>query len=385
MLDIVACLVAVGLLLGSGAGASHGEALFEDNIVVPLDPNHTHRGITGTILELKDGSLLYVHSAVGSQYTGIVGQKSTDGGRSWSEAFSVQPKAGLSETAHPSLLRLDNGKILLAYDVQNLGVEDPDPSKGGDQHMYVRLSSDEGQTWAEQICATFMPGICHAMPDKVLQLSTGRIIMPVESPWPVKGKNYTSLIFYSDNGGYTWWPSNNVVDLGSTTEEPSVVELADGRLVMFCRNRRGYMARSYSEDQGLTWSEPELVEDLPHPSAGFHVVRIPTTGDLLCVWCNNEYAPAWASGENTETVQVAQLANYPRGAVRSPLTAAISRDGGQTWEHHRNIAEDPEGVYGDYGYPGISFIEDGQICLVNYHATDGLHIARIGVDWFYEK
>jgi sialidase-1 len=222
------------------------------------------------------------------------------------------------------------------------------------------------------------------MPDKAVQLSTGRIILPIESPWPTEGRNYTSLVFYSDNEGYSWWPSSNVVDLGSTTEEPSVVELADGRLAMFCRNNRGYMARACSEDQGETWSEPELVEDLPHPNAGFHVVTLPTTGDLLAVFCQNLHAPALARGEEQPTVQVAQLRRL-LGQVRAPLTTAISRDGGLTWEHHRDITHDPEGVYGDYGYPGVAFVEDGTVCLVNYHAIDGLHLARIGVDWLYGR
>jgi len=73
------------------------------------------------------------------------------------------------------------------------------------------------------------------------------------------------------------------------------------------------------------------------------------------------------------------------GSVRSPLTCAISRDEGQTWEHIRNIAEDPPGEYGDYGYPGCTFVENGTVAIVNYHALDGLHVVRIGVDWFYGK
>ncbi len=49
----------------------------------------------------------------------------------------------------------------------------------------------------------------------------------------------------------------------------------------------------------------------------------------------------------------------------------------------------------DYGYRGsmgdfvqlkdgsllMSFIKD--LCLVGYHARDSIHVARIGIDWFY--
>jgi len=385
-------VIHVGLVVASGNGETTGKAMFEDKVIVPLPDNHTHRGCTGTILPLKDGSFLFVYTAVEDtalRYVGgagIAARRSTDLGRTWGDRFIVQPRAGLGETGHPSLLRLDNGKILLAYDVQNLTTDSP--NAGGDQHMYVRLSSDEGKSWTEQLCATFMPGICHAMPDKAIQISTGRIIIPVESSWPVTGHgHFVSLCFYSDDGGYLWLPSRNVVDLGSNTTEPSVVELADGRLIMMCRNQLGYLARSYSKDKGLNWSKPELITDLKASPTGFHAVRLPTTGDLLVIYCNNPHrARLRAEGKKEETfVRVAQWTNYPLSAVRAPMASAISRDGGKTWSEHRDITHDPEGVYGDYGYPGITFIEDGKVALVNYHAIDGIHLARIGVDWFYGK
>lgn len=388
--------VIVGLLTGAGGDVGNAPATFEDKVIVPLPANHTHRGTTGSILKLNDGSLLFVYSSCENDPLrktypggGVRARKSTDLGRTWSDPTMLQPRVGLGETGHPSLLRLPDGKILLAYDVQNLTTDDP--NAGGDQHMYVRSSLDEGQTWSEQMSATHMPGICHAMPGKMAQLSTGRIILPVESPWPVDGRHFVSLCFYSDNGGSIWLPSGNQVDFdpkaGGRAEasEPSVAELADGRLIMMCRTQRGYLARAYSKDKGLNWSKPELITDLVCPPCGFHLVHLPTTGDLLAIYCNNPHAPAWAEGKEKTFVQVAQLANYPRGRVRAPLSSAISRDRGRTWQHHRDITHDPEGVYGDYGYPCIMFLDEGKTALVNYHAIDGIHLARIGVDWFYGK
>ena len=67
------------------------------------------------------------------------------------------------------------------------------------------------------------------------------------------------------------------------------------------------------------------------------------------------------------------------------LSGSILRlkDGGQTWGNFRDITRDPEGVYGDYGYPGITWIEDGNVALVNFHALQGIRLARIDVNWFY--
>jgi len=67
------------------------------------------------------------------------------------------------------------------------------------------------------------------------------------------------------------------------------------------------------------------------------------------------------------------------------MASAISRDGGKTWIQHRDITHDPEGVYSDYGYPGNTFIEDGKVALINYHAIDGIHLSRIRIGWFYGK
>ena len=174
----------------------------------------------------------------------------------------------------------------------------------------------------------------------------------------------------------------NFVDLGGATEEPSVVEMDGGRLLMVCRTRRGYLARSDSQDDGLTWSEPELIPELTDPCAGFLATRIPATGDVLVIYCNNPLAPAFCRGEQQQVVRVGEL-EIARGKVRSPLTSAISTDGGQTWGRFRCVAADPKDGYGDFGYPGITWIEDDRVALVNFHALEGIRLARIGLQWFY--
>ena len=56
-------------------------------------------------------------------------------------------------------------------------------------------------------------------------------------------------------------------------------------------------------------------------------------------------------------------------------------DEGKTFINLRHIRRDPED---DFGYQCVEFI-DKDLALVGYHARDGTHIARIGIDWFYEK
>jgi sialidase-1 len=369
----------------SANAGSATKALFEDIVVIPLPTDRTHRGFSGSIVELRDGSLLF---ATGNprneiQQSGIIGRISPDGGRTWGEPFSMQRNFSRYGTLQPSLLRLKDNRILFGYNTLN-NYQGKD-FRLYDGHFYVRYSSDEARTWSDPFCATLYPGYHTVNPDRVIQLASGRIVVPCD--WSREMQNWSSgggevghdvcLCYYSDDG-YTWVRSRNFVDSGKTTEEPSIVALKDGRLLMVFRNRMGYVGKAYSPDQGDSWSEPGFYE-LPSPLSPQHITRIPKTGDLLLLWLNNPLAVGFAKGEKQTIVKVGEITRS-LGQLRAPLSTAISRDEGQTWENIRNITSDPQG---DYGYQGVTFV--GDVALVNYHALDGIHVTRIGVDWFYGK
>jgi len=96
-------------------------------------------------------------------------------------------------------------------------------------------------------------------------------------------------------------------------QEPGVVALKDGRILMFMRNNSGYQYISYSSDQGESWSsaEPSTIKSPRSPAS---IERIPSTGDLLMVWNNNDGKKKAISGK------------------RTPFNTAISRDDGKTWQ-----------------------------------------------------
>jgi sialidase-1 len=354
---------------------------FEDILVVPMVPNRTHRGSSGSIVALRDGTLLFAHANpqhwVDTKYSGVLAHTSADQGRTWSPAFELQKNVARYATLGPSLLRLANGELLFGYNVLNR-FQGPD-TRFYDGKFYVRRSSDDGKTWTDPACATPCNSYHTTNPDAVIQLSTGRIVVPAEWSKAVGGGeagHMVSLCYYSDDG-FTWVRSKNYVDMGSTTEEPSIVELRDGRLLMIFRNRSGFVGRAWSEDGGDTWIRAGYYDQLASPLAPQMIKRIPKTGDLLLIWEHNKDAPAAARKEPQPMVQIGEVQRVT-GAVRSPLTAAISRDDGQTWTHIRDIATGPQA---DYGYTGIAFV--GDLALVNFHSLKGIHVARIGLGWFY--
>ena len=347
--------------------SSPRQALFEDVCAVPMPKaTYGYRGMPGDIVALNDGRLLlaYTHMDANGGGTGAVACKySSDQGRTWGEESILVAKpapAGQGRYCHPSFLRLANGHILLSY-IYSAGAK---PLFG---HNYYRRSVDDGKTWGDQLIVTPHGGYNIVHNDKLVQLSSGRIVVPAEHEYSKPEDDhggYVSYTVYSDDDGYSWHQSKNMVNvLPVEAQEPHVVELKDGRLMMLMRSYSGFVVRAYSSDQAESWSEGEPVKALPLPpysTSALNVKRIPATGDLLLLRC------------------IGGPKESPRR--RTPFASVISKDDGQTWENERIIMGDPED---DYGYPGLTFLDD--VALVVYHQRDGLHVARIGIDWFYGK
>ncbi len=339
----------------------------EDVHVVKLPVGeYGYRGMPGDIEVLKDGRLLLAYTRIlpTGQADGAIGARySVDRGRTWGEEFVLVPKpspAGSHHYCHPSFLRLKNGDILMTY---IYGVEG-EPLFG---HTYYRRSVDDGKTWGDQLVLTPQWGYQLVHNDKAVQLSNGRILVPVETQVRSdRGDHggYVSYTAWSDDDGLKWHRSTNEVNmLPIEAQEPHVVELKDGRVMMLMRSYSKYVGRAYSTDRGQTWSKGEQVKELPLPpynTSALNVRRIRRTGDLLLLRCNGG----------------------PKGPPRrrTPLVSVISKDEGATWTNERVLAGDPEN---DYGYPSLTFVDD--LAVISHHRRDGLHVLRVGVDWFYGK
>ncbi len=340
-------------------------ALFEDVHAAAMPRRRFgYRGNVGDIAALSDGRLLLSYSSIressgdGTVVGDITGRLSHDLGKSWGEPFQLipcpQPFRESEEYRHPGFLRLANGQLLLTY-IYFAG------SLPRFAHSYYRRSTDDGATWGDQFIVTPHAGANHVFNDKLVQLPSGRILAPCEREIREEGgdhRGYVSTVFHSDDDGYSWHQSENVVDtLPVEAQEPHVVPLRNGRMMMLCRTYSGCVVRSYSDDEGVTWSPGEEMRGLKLSanSSALNVKRIPDTGDLLLL-------------RSTGT----------KDRLRTPFVSAVSRDEGVTWIHERPIGSDPDD---DYGYPSLTFV-DG-LALISYHKRDGIYVARIGIDWFY--
>ena len=336
------------------------------------------RNSEGDFVQLKDGRILFVYT----HFTGggaddsrahLAGRVSADGGRTWSaEDRVVVRNEGTRNVMSVSLLRLRDGRVALFYLRKN-SLTDCRP--------FVRFSSDEARTWSDPVgvIPDDQVGYYVLNNDRVVQLARGRLIAPLalhnRPGWKVPDWRGHILCYLSDDAGKTWRASKTSQTARSpkgarvTAQEPGVVELTDGRVMMWVRTDAGRQYQCFSRDGGDTWSALEP-SGIVSPLSPASIERIPSTGDLLLVWNDHSrLAPSARRG-------------------RTPLTVAFSSDDGKTWRHVRDIEDDRRGWY---CYTAIEFVGDrGLLAHVAGKQAAGRHLAttqitRFDVAWLYGR
>jgi sialidase-1 len=328
----------------------------------------------GDVIELNDGRLLLVSMEFGGDgsdfaTTRLVAHESADGGKTWGRHRVITDTSpGDMNVYSPNLIRGRDGSILLMFMRQH---------RIGSLTNHVLQSTDEGRTFTPR--SEFLPKqdylLCNAT---IKRLASGRLLLPANPPAigkPFEIGPYAATAIYSDDDGVTWHTSTNRVELPLRgAMEPHVEETGDGRVLMVMRNQLGRLHLSESKDQGVSWG-PAYPIELISPESCPELTRIPGTTDLLMIW-NQSFDPNFRS----------------HFGKRSPLSAAISRDHGRTWQHVGSIETDPTRAFSN---PGCRFMKDGT-AIVNYWTCEylpdwriqdviDLRVAIIDKSWFYES
>lgn len=329
-------------------------------LVIEATAEHP-RNSEGAILPLKDGRLCLIYT----RFTGgtaddaaadLAMRISGDQGQTWSEDQIVVKNQGRGNVMSVSLLRLADGRVALFY-LRKQSLEDCRP--------VLQISNDEAATFGQPtLCITDEVGYYVMNNDRAVQLKGGRIVLPValhnkpgqEKPdWAGR-----AMCYLSDDGGKTWRRSKTTL-VGQSADgkrvmvqEPGVVELTDGQLMMYCRTDGGSQFVSHSADGGETWSEL-APSQLASPRSPASIERIPWSRELVCVW--NDHSGVHPFTES----------------IRSPLCLAVSRDEGKTWSRSQAIESDPNGCF---CYTAITFVGD-RMLLAYSGGNEGLNRLKV--------
>jgi len=341
----------------------------------------------------------------------LVLKRSTDGGRTWGPNTYVARSDGRHIYLFPNFIQpRGSDRIFLFYSEKAL--EDIHVIT----HVWLRHSDDDGQTWSEPVDVSpilkqadrelkqriedgtagpqfvrkdygrerFLsenPSLYgrlsyYSGPGVAIQLSPhhpvapGRIVVPFlnmqrrDAPHIQRGHGNCFLL--SDDAGATW-QAGGIVPIGRyVNSEPSVVELANGDLLMNARYEgRTDRVISRSQDGGMTWTQSEIDTTVPkffETHAG--LLRLSHPAD----------DPAGASRI---------LFSFPDCQnARERMTVLLSYDEHRTWPVRKVVH------YGASFYSNMARLADGTVLLV-YGKGQTEHrwmpavtvVARFNLEW----
>jgi sialidase-1 len=379
-LTLVGVYVLAGVMM-TGL-SSQGQSVSPPQLTLQILPGEDNpRNSEGDFVTLKDGRILFVYSHFTGKSSSDFGSShlaarySSDGGNTWTEKDEIiVENEGAMNVMSVSLLRLKSGKLALFYARKN-SINDCIP--------LMRISEDEGKSWkAPVVCITDVPGYYVLNNARVIQSASGRLLVPVAlhtsdvqgvAPEKMESRfnNYGQLFcYYSDNDGKTWKRSEKVkVPEEVMAQEPGLVELKNGSIMMYIRTDRGMQYSSYSKDRGKTWTAAGPT-NIPSPLSPATIVRDPATQQLVVIW-NNYGVLGRGYGK------------------RTPFNIAVSDNEGLSWKHVKMLHDDPDG---HYCYTAARFNLEGDL-LLSYCAGfrskgTGLsitNVTKIKHDWLFSK
>lgn len=239
-------------------------------------------------------------------------------------------------------------------------------------YIWLSYSDDDGKTWSgprditPQIREDWMkffgvgPGastVLHTGAHK------GRLIVPMYTTNRTAkdhlNGSQSSLVIYSDDHGETWHRGEAANDgrilangtvlsaetmdnKASENSEATVVQLNNGDLKMFMRNRTGHVAMATSKDGGETWEDTiETLDDIPEVYVQLDALQTMIDGKEYLIIAN-----ASGPGRTNGTVHLAE----------------VNADGTFNWVMHQKIQG------GKYAYNSIAPISEGKYGILFEHS-----------------
>ncbi len=279
-----------------------------------------------TLLKLKNGDIISAwfggthenHEDVAIWYS-----RKKEG--KWSVPIKVADKEGIP-CWNPVLFNDEKGNIYLFYKVGK------NPRSW---YTMLIISEDMGYSWSQpkELIAGDIGGR-GPVKNKAIILSDGTWLAPASLETDTL---WDAFVDISKDEGKTWIKSEMVpLDhdklQGKGVIQPTLWESEPGKIHMLLRSSEGFIYRSDSCDNGLTWCEA-YATGVPNNNSGIDLVKM-EDGKLILVY--NPIKGNWGA--------------------RTPVVCCISSDNGETWgenfilEHNESPIDK---VDGEFSYPTI--------------------------------
>ena len=315
------------------------------------------RNSEGCFEKLSDGTLVFAYTRYSGNHwndectADIALIRSKDNGRTWSTP-EILVKNNSQNVMSVSLLRLRSGKIGMVYlrkkMIGDTGFIDCRP--------YFCASADEMKTWSSEVDIGGSPFfyMC-CLNNCLVQTESGRIFCPGSfhryKKSPSDYGRGIGIFYYSDDDGASWEQTPECCYppqwMGSGLQEPGIIELAPQQLMSWFRTGAGCQYKSFSYDNGMSWSEVIPAAEFKSPASPMTMKRNPANGDIYALW--NDYHPA-------------RSVRFEQGVMgRTPLVLGISSDNGKSWQRHHVLEDAP-----DHGFGYAAMFFNGDDLLTAY-------------------
>ena len=294
----------------------------------------------------------------------VVANRSTDGGKTWSEpvtvALGTNSSNGFGDAA---IIKANSGKLIALF-VGGPGFFSSTAT--APIRSYISTSSDNGVTWStprnitsqiygagctDPVRATWQGSFFGS--GHQLALRSGRLmaVIAVREPSVSGIQNYA---VYSDDEGETWKVSNRALSGG---DEAKVVELNDGTILMSVRTG-GNRLWTKSTDGGVNWGPKNSWPEIWGNACDADIIRYTSTKD----------------GYDKDRL----LHTLPNASDRTNVTMWVSYDEGSTWPVKRSIAA------GESAYSSVTILPDGTIGVYleeNNSVPYKMYFLNYSLDW----
>ncbi|WP_419999030.1 sialidase family protein [Streptomyces boninensis] len=341
-----------------------GDPALHQALLPVLHPGDSH---AANLLELDDGDLLctwFNGPDEGDRETNVVVSRLARGDTRWSKPELLACDPERSEQ-NPVLAQDGDGTVWLFHPSNT-------PHDQTTARLVVRTSADRGRTWTPPRTLLEGPGIFVRNPPLVLD--GGAWLLPA---YLCRRGAERSIALISEDGGATW-QEHDVPDGDHQVQMTVARRDGDGLLALFRSRAADRIHASESYDEGRTWTAPRKTA-LPNNNSAVQMIRL-ESGALALVYND-------ASLERDQFRWVGEGAGRRKKAVRTPLTVALSNDGGRTWPYRRDVqvadAEYQENQLG-YSYPSILQTRDGRLHVAYSFLRKTIKHVSLDENWIRE-